>query len=125
MEQATVACVELDFEIFVDIDVAAVVDPIAPGVAIVLATKASMASLALVSPVVCVEAVTPFGSAGVPLMFADVPPIFNDGAVPVNPVPGPLNCADAVIVVALTGAFGSAPNPVTVGAVIPASDHWP
>ena len=33
------------------------------------------------------------------VMFNAVPPIFKLDAVPVKPVPGPLNCVDAVIVV--------------------------
>ncbi len=42
----------------------------------VFVTKASVASFVVVSPVVCVVAVTPFGKAGVPDRFAAVPVVF-------------------------------------------------
>jgi hypothetical protein len=72
-------------------------------------TKASVARSAVVSPAVCVVAVVPFGSAGVPLRLAAVPVVFwlnvgklvmfaalivgavwKDGAA-VPPVAGPAN----------------------------------
>ena len=50
-------------------------------------TKASVASFVVLSPAVCVVAVVPFGSAGVPLKFAAVPVVFwfHVGTEPVSP----------------------------------------
>jgi hypothetical protein len=45
-------------------------------VPVLAATKASVASLVVLSPAVCVVAVTPFGSAGVPERLPAVPEVF-------------------------------------------------
>jgi hypothetical protein len=53
----------LDAESVVKFPAAGVVDPIAGGAAKIVATKLSVANLLVVSPVACVVAVVPFGSA--------------------------------------------------------------
>ena len=72
-------------------------------------TKAVVAMSVELFPVVCVVPVAalPIDPVTVVAVVA-LPPIFRPDAVPVNPVPGPENCVEAVIVV-----------PVIAAAVVP------